>query len=207
MRLTQPWPFALASLLLLGACTGADESKPPISQSVELIPLPQSYLAKCERFPELEPVCPRSIPPIGSDQSRAQSFRSGKHVVFFAEWSAHYPGITDKNAPPRFLHLNVHGGDLASAFPFEWPSTPSELPNPPPKKRADALLLDDVTWFGKAGSLVLAPRYPSGGIDGDHLIFRWGGTEEAWAISLHAWLPLSETRAALKAVVGSIPAP
>jgi hypothetical protein len=53
--------------------------------------------------------------------------------------------------------------------------------------------------------LVLAPPFPVGGIDGDHLVFRWEDSELQYAISLHAWLPLAEVEATLKAIVVSSP--
>jgi hypothetical protein len=176
-----------------------------MAERIELMALPDNHLTKCERVPELEPACPRSIPVIApTSENRARSFSSGKgSFVFFSEWSGPYPGITPTNAPPRFLHVNVHGGDLEHAFPFEWPSRAAVLPAHPPKKRNKALLLDTVSWFGKTGSLVLAPSFPSGGIDGDHLLFRWREGDEEYAISIHAWMPLRETTEALKAVAGS----
>ncbi len=92
--------------------------------------------------------CPSAIPVAESEQDRARAFRSGKnHFVFFSEWSSPYPGVTAKNSPPRFVHVNVHAGALKQAFPFEWPMEATALPDPVPKKRRKGILLENVTWF------------------------------------------------------------
>jgi hypothetical protein len=72
-------------------------------------------------------------------------------------------------------------------------------------KRRGGVDLGDARWNGRSGRLVLAPPYPRGGINGNHLLFRWreGGTR--YQLSLHAWEPLTETVAALRAIVGSLP--
>lgn len=190
---------------MIAACSSGPP-RAPLDRAVGLMALPDSHQERCQRFPQLEPACPRSIPLVESHESRARSFRSGKdHFVFFSEWSGPYPGITTKNSPPRFLHVNVHAGDLGQAFPFEWPVRATALPDPLPKKRRQAVLLETVTWFGSEGPLILAPSFPAGGIDGDHVVFHWRHEGGDYAISLHAWLPLSETIDTLKAVVGSTP--
>jgi hypothetical protein len=195
--------LALAGLLVVGACSGGTE-RAHVDEPIELMVLPESHLVKCQRFPQLEPACPRNLPVVESEQNRSRSFRSGKeHFVFFSEWSGPYPGVTTNNSPPRFLHVNVHAGDLRQAFPFEWPMEATALPDPIPKKRRKSILLENVTWFGKEGSLILAPSFPAGGIDGDHVIFRWHEAGDEYAISIHAWAPLTETVNALRAVIGS----
>lgn len=196
----------LTALMLLAGCSLDSDPTSPDVDSIALMPLPDDHLIECERIPELQPACPRSLPMVDPiRENRARSFRSGKgSFVFFSEWSGPYPGITSKNAPPRFVHVNVHGGDLNNAFSFQSPLKASALPEPIPRKRSKAHLLKTVSWFGKTGSLVLAPSFPSGGIDGDHLLFRWEEGPEEYAISIHAWAPLSETTQALRAVVGSL---
>jgi hypothetical protein len=197
--------LGLVLLLVVSGCAQESERRPPEVEIVRLMSLPRDHISKCERIPELRAACPDRIPVTEEAAgNRARSFPSGEgSFLFFSEWSGPYPGITSRNAPPRFFHVNVHGGDLDKAFGFTWPTGVTTLPNPLPNKRSDPLLLDTVTWFGKTGSLVLAPSFPRGGIDGDHLIFRWGQAGKEYAISIHAWSPLSETIEALKAVVGS----
>jgi hypothetical protein len=187
------------------SCSGATEPATPTDQ-VELMRLPDSHALKCRRLGPLRPACPRSIPRVEVSQERARAFRSGRaHFVFFSEWSGPYPGVSRKNAPPRFVHLVVHAGDLEQALPFHWPQESMRVPDPIPTKRREPVLLDHVTWSDKGGDLVLAPSFPSGGLDGDHVIFRWGEDGDEYAVSLHAWAPLDDTIATLKAVVASIP--
>jgi hypothetical protein len=58
---------------------------------------------------------------------------------------------------------------------------------------------------GKEGEVALAPSFPAGGIEGDHLIFRWIEADTAYSISLHAWEPGAESLESLRAVVVSLP--
>lgn len=64
--------------------------------------------------------------------------------------------------------------------------------------------LGTFTWGGHAGTQYLAPEFPEGGIDGGHLVFAWNEGDVEAAVSLHAWRPLEQAVATLKAVVSSI---
>jgi hypothetical protein len=197
--------LVLAALVSITSCSNATETE-TTPDHLQLMPIPDSHVLKCRRLGRLSPACPRSVPFVEVSQERARAFRSGRaHFVFFSEWSGPYPGVSRKNAPPRFAHLVVHAGDLDQALPFHWPQESMTVPDPIPTKRREPILLDRVTWSDKDGGLVLAPSFPSGGIDGDHVIFRWTQDGDQYAISLHAWLPLDDTIAALEAVVASIP--
>jgi hypothetical protein len=61
------------------------------------------------------------------------------------------------------------------------------------------------TWGGRRGALLLAPPYPRGGIESNHLLFRWlnGGVD--YEVSVHGWEPFTEVAPVLRAVVESIP--
>lgn len=143
-------------------------------------------------------------PVVDRSHKRAQAFESGRgDYVFFSEWGAPYPGVTAKNAPPRFVHVVAHAGELGKAFPFEWPTEKTPLSDRIPKNRTKPTLIDNVTWYGKRGTLVLAPSFQAGGIDGDHVVFRWAEGRKEYAISIHAWSPLAESIEALEAVLGS----
>jgi hypothetical protein len=74
-----------------------------------------------------------------------------------------------------------------------------------PEERVSGLSCGERTWNGRTGELVLAPSYPHGGMEGDHLVFRWAQEGEDFSLSLHAWDPLEETKATLKALVESLP--
>jgi hypothetical protein len=195
-----------AGLLIIGACSEVPP-RPSHNDGIRMMGLPQSHRVACRRFVELRRACPVEIPVVKSNEERAGSFRSGKeHFLFFSEWSGPYPGVTSKNSPPRFVHVNVHAGNLERAFAFEWPLEGGTLPDRIPQRRRESVLLDDAIWFGNEGSLILAPSFPHGGIDGDHVMFRWEEGGRAYAISLHAWLPLPDAVASLKAVFATTPA-
>lgn len=72
------------------------------------------------------------------------------------------------------------------------------------ERRRRPLFLGRVTWGGHEGVLVLAPPFPRGGLQGNHLIFSWG--EGSKAVSLHGWEPFEEVPTVLRAIVESIPA-
>jgi hypothetical protein len=72
------------------------------------------------------------------------------------------------------------------------------------KARTRAIFIGSYTWAGKKGTVVLAPAYPGGGEQGDHLIFRWRQSRVGYALGLHSWEPLSHAFATLRAMVRSI---
>jgi hypothetical protein len=192
------------ALLASAACaTNPDGTSAPSGPKVELMPLPTTHIDECRRFPRLQPVCPTSIPVVKASRKRAQAFKSGpNHFVFFSEWSGPYPGVTAKNAPPRFVHVVVHARVFDKAFSLQWPTETTALPDRIPKRR-EPILLDNVTWYGKSGWLVLAPSFPTGGIDGDHVVFQWAEGGVQYAISIHGWSPLNASIEALEADLGS----
>jgi hypothetical protein len=135
--------------------------------------------------------------------ARSDSF--DRPPTFHFEWNAPSPGVTRKNSPPRFTHLVVQRGSVKRILGFESPTAVSGIPEPVPRRREQALLLGRYSWADRKGSLVLAPSYPFGGVNGDHLVFRWSEGQDGAAISLHAWIPLADAVATLQAVVASIP--
>jgi len=124
---------------------------------------------------------------------------------------------THKRRRPSFIHLVVYAGDLGgpegfqshahSAFPFDWPdlsSTGRLIDDLSPHRGTEALGLGRYRFGDVEGDLVLAP--PIQAMDGDHLIFRWRSGRREYAVSLHAWEPLTEAAATLRAIVAAIPA-
>ena len=170
--------------------------------SIPLIATPPKILEKCRRFPQLQPACPTKVPDVDEKFQRANAASHGKTLVFFAEWNAPYPGLTTRNAPPTFAHVNAFAGDIQSMANFEIDDAPNKSP---PRKRDSALSFGDRSWNGRIGDLLLAPSYPHGGMEGDHLIFQWSQEGMNYSLSLHAWEPLEETEATLKALVESLP--
>ena len=161
----------------------------------------------CRRAPSLAGACPKLVPKLSrKTPTRVEGIPSpGDYDAVSVEWGVPYgEGIVERNAPPAFVHLTVQAGTTGEAFPFEWPARKSR-PDLGKRLRRGAALLGRREWDGRSGRLVLAPSYPFGGVNGDHLIFRWTATGADHAVSLHAWAPLADAEATLRAVVGSIP--
>ncbi|MGH2788524.1 MAG: hypothetical protein ACRDJV_11545 [Actinomycetota bacterium] len=197
---------AAAGALALSLACGPDAptSSPGPGFEPRLVTMPSAIVEKCRRKKALKRACPVKVPSVKPGAFQHVTAPRRIWPVFSAEWNAPYPKLTERNAPPRSAHLVVHA-EHRHMFPFKWPT---ELPlqdSPIEDKRKEALLMGTPTWGGLRGSLVLAPSYPYGGIDGDHLVFRWEEEGSTYAVSLHAWRPLDESILTLKAVVESLP--
>jgi hypothetical protein len=196
------------TLLGCAACRSSSPPPAPDDPPADMMGIPEALLHKCTRVAALRSACPTKMPQLTEQAHRAKAFRTGRSSVFYVEWSGPYPGITRRNAPPRFAHINVIASPVDHPLAFDWPAQMiteiEELANAQ-EKRDEPLLLGAYTWGGKSGEVALAPSFPAGGIEGDHLIFRWIETETAYSISLHAWKPLVESLNDLKAVVESVP--
>ena len=112
---------------------------------------------------------------------------------------------------PRFVHLTLYGGRVRRAFGgFDYPKggIAAALRNGVLEEaREDPLFFGHVTWEGRRGTMILAPAYPVGGEQGDHVIFRWTERRREYALGLHAWEPFLEAVSTLEAIVRSIPEP
>jgi hypothetical protein len=116
-------------------------------------------------------------------------------------------GQGNEPRPPIWSHVSIYAGNLGSAFRFAYPTRgvrPRRLDGLFARARTHAIFLGSYSWGGKCGTVVLAPDYPDGGEQGDHLIFRWSATGTGFAVGLHGWEPLGEAFATLRAMVRSI---
>lgn len=109
--------------------------------------------------------------------------------------------------PPWFVHVLLYASRVGNPLPFALPRGPARpvrnaLLDP---KRTQPISLGSVRWSGRYGQLVLAPAYPRGGEAGDHLMFLFDARSMSYAITLHAWAPLTQTVATLKSIVASAP--
>jgi hypothetical protein len=191
------------AVLLVPAC--GDSEPAPREPDVELMGMPEKALRRCRDQSLLAEACPDRVPLITPDASAFRfadaSEPRGRYDVVSFEWSGPYPGLTPRNSPPRFAHIVVVGGDVDRALSFEWPTETPAQEVPPGNKRRTPLLLARPSWRGADGALVLAPSFPRGGIHGDHLVYRWSQGDADYALSLHAWKPLEDAVATLRAVV------
>jgi hypothetical protein len=169
----------------------------------DLMAIPSSVLDTCTAVAALRAACPTQVPRVDAEDHRSDAFRSGRAWVFFAEWSGPYPGLSARNAPPRFTHVNVITAPIEYELAFGWPQTVADIGTIPPE-RSEPLLLGSFAWGGKEGEVALAPSFPTGGIEGDHVIFRWTAAETAYSVSLDAWDSIPDTLDHLEAVVESI---
>lgn len=166
-----------------------------------LMPLPPRAARRCEATSGITAICPAEIPEIeGRTFLSLQSARR----LFSAEWGVGRSGIGHQSSPPRFSHVVVLANDPGAILPFEVPVAVAQRVDLG-RRRNGALLLARPRWNDLNGSLVLAPPYPDGGVNGDHLVYSWRVDGAAYSVSLHAWRPLREATAALRAVVESIP--
>lgn len=209
--------LALAGLVLGGACSSKPVQGPesPVrtspqissvqsSNPVRLRDTPRPIMGLCERS-EGDGICPQDLPrTISAYRARVIHLGTAYRVLDVAA-SAPYRGMTPKNSPPRFAHVVLKAGDLEHGFPFTAPSgAPVPVSQDPGTRRQVPLLLGTPTWGGRTGTLLLAPPYPLGGIDADHLVFTWTEAGTDFSVSLHAWPPLSEAEGMLRSVVKSI---
>jgi len=191
-------------LVLVDPPSPDEREQPP---GVELMAMPTTALRRCRAQSLLAEACPTRVPRISADAGNHRfadaSDPQGRYDVASVEWSGPYPGLTPRNSPPRFAHLVVVGGDVDLALSFRWPSELRALERAPDDERTAPVLLSRPPWRGEGGTLVLAPSFPRGGIHGDHLAYRWHEGDSDHALSLHAWRPLEEAIATLRAVVSS----
>jgi hypothetical protein len=194
-------------LLVCAACTNGStpqQTQPGPAPSISLVAMPPKFLSKCQAIPQLRPACPKVIASVDHVRLlQSHASRVGKDIwVFSAEWNAPWPGLTSRNAPPAFTHVNVIAGNVGRMAGFPIHKAPS---GPFAKERRVGLSLGKRRWSGRTGVLLLAPSEPSGGLEGDHLVFRWTQRNTHYSISLHAWQPIQQTEATLSRVVASLP--
>lgn len=177
-------------------------------ERIKTMATPPGPLAECRSSPLLRRSCPTRVPAATGYAARLIERVGTYHTFNFAR-GAEYPE-PEINRPPRMVHLVV---EAASAHRDE-PLLPFELANATPVQPRDGMVeferaqgtwFERVRWGGRSGSLVLAPPYPLGGINGDHLIFTWREGKTEYAVGLHAWEPFTETAATLESVIESIP--
>jgi hypothetical protein len=228
MRATQ----LLALLVLVAAgCTGngdrearpttssagpppATTAPPPTSteseepEPVALVALPARALRECLRMRALRPACPELVPEAPYDPASPVYVARSRQGIpyqgmrgFELQWGAEHPGEPELDRPPATVHLVVSEG-CCLLLDLRRGRVRDGLLE---ERRRAPISLGRVRWAGKRGDLVLAPPFPRGGIEANHLRFTWqeGGT--VYGVSLHGWEPFTEVRPVLRAVVESIP--
>ena len=183
----------------------------PQTRGVELVPLAPNKLAHCRKTVLLRAACPRLVPRVRAAYLNHLAVEAeGTRLslaTFNLERGAEYPGVPERNAPPRMAHLVVVGGHVerSAAGVFDDLRAAALRDGLMRRKRERSLGFGTLRWAGRSGELLLAPSYPRGGMLGNHLVFRWRDGRREYALSLHAWEPLTEAAATLKAIVASTP--
>jgi hypothetical protein len=176
-----------------------------------LVPLAATKLEHCERSGLLRPACPRLVPGVGASYLSHLSVElTGASVldVFNLERGGEYPGNPERNRPPRMAHVVAVAGNVESLASFHEPRGEKGSPvrdGLMRRPRTAPLSFGRVRWADRVGPLYLMPSYPHGGMLGNHLVFSWRQSEQPYALSLHAWEPLTESVAALRAMVEGLP--
>jgi hypothetical protein len=169
---------------------------------IEMMATPPAVLARCRSDRDLRPACPTAIPRIRGWETYPRVVNG----IFGIQLGGEIPGKPELMRPPRILHIEV-ALDPDRWVPFRWPTTGAVAPRDGlvREERPRPLLLGRVTWGGKGGSVALAPGYPVGGSQGNHVMFRWRLEGKTHVVGMHAWEPFTEAYATLRRVVLSLP--
>jgi hypothetical protein len=176
---------------------------------VELVPLAPAKLAHCRKSVLLRAACPRLVPRVRAEYLNHLAVEGEgtrfSLATFNLERGAQDPDQPERNRPPRMAHVLVVGGHVerSAASVFDDLQRARLRDGLVRRNRPRSLDLGPTRWAGRNGRLLLAPAFPNGGMHGNHLIFRWRDGGRDYALSLHAWEPLTETAAALRALVSS----
>jgi len=176
---------------------------------VELVALAPKKLAHCRKAALLRAACPRLVPRVRAEYLNHLAVEGEgtrfSLATFNLERGAEYRDAPEHNRPPRMAHLVVVGGHVerSAAGVFDNLRHVALRDGLMRRTRERSLGFGTMQWSGHAGQLFLAPSYPRGGMLGNHLVFRWRTGRREYVLSLHAWEPLTEAAATLRAVVAS----
>jgi hypothetical protein len=213
----RPRHVCLLSIAVVGACSSGTERQlePPPKRGVDgvaLVATPREALRACRRSALLQPACPARVPKAPFDPA-SEIYQAGVFPgpngtrTFHVSWGGEYPR-PQRNRPPALVHVVLVGGRPGG--PFDGIDRPrarrAELRDGLLlRRRKRPLALGRPLWNGRQGSLVLAAPYPGGGINGNHLVFRWREGRRGYALSLHGWEPLTEAEETLRRMVAALP--
>jgi hypothetical protein len=181
---------------------------PTIRGGVATAPSPRWLLTACRSL-RTRRICPSRIPAANprfidlyyEPQWGSRKGSAGANLIGVS-WGAPHDNQPTRDRPPRFLHLDLTAGAVRVRWHFDQPvarvrnglmrgrggeATPGPLP------------LGRRQWNGRRGVLVLGDCF------GNHLCFRWRERGVAYQIDLHGWEPFTQTVAALRGIVFSLP--
>jgi hypothetical protein len=203
-------PGKTALAWLQSASRGLPRSYNPIG----LMATPPAALQECRAVRGLAPACPTRIPRVtlrhGAAGWRTYSSDARRVAAIFGmQLGGEIPGKPELMRPPRILHVEVEAavGRRPFGTRFAWPTSGAVQPRDglARDERFHPVYLGPSVWGGKAGTVALAPPYPSGGSQGGHVVFRWRAGRTTYLVGMHAWEPFSEAYDTLRRVVISLP--
>ncbi|HYX87642.1 MAG TPA: hypothetical protein VE777_21935 [Gaiellales bacterium] len=185
---------------------------PPLPEApggVAMTRAPDWLLGACYAL-DTRPICPTRIP--AAQPSLAVFFeprwRSGpnpsaRQDLLSVSWGAPHGSDFARNGPPGFLHLDL----IAGAVPVNRRYAHARIPPRDGLMRRTGtgeaagapIPLGHPDWGGHHGSLVLGDCFSN------HLCFRWAEDHSTYQVDIHGWEPFTQTVAALRRIVGSIP--
>jgi hypothetical protein len=200
----EPGPDAarLPGRSALGWLQTASRGLPRRYRPIMLMATPPRALARCRSDRRLSPACPTRIPRIPGWETYPRRVDG----IFGIQLGGEIPGRPELMRPPRVLHIEV-AVQPDRWVPFRWPTGAPVAPRDGlvRRERKKPVLLGSAVWTGKKGSVALAPGYPTGGSQGNHVMFRWRRGGRTYVVGLHAWEPFSEAYATLRRIVASLP--
>jgi hypothetical protein len=202
--------LARAVLVALALAALFAKAASPLDDRPRMERTPEYVLAYCEKSLRLRLACPHVLPrmrqpPPHWDVNLCLIGHAGCAGLTWDDLSLVDAGYGMR--PPDWSHVIVQAGNLAHAFPFPYPTSGrriARLDGLFARRRPHAIYIGTFIWGGRRGTVVLAPDFPAGGEQGNHLIFRWQDNRTAYAVGLHGWEPLSRALAILRQMVISI---
>jgi hypothetical protein len=202
--------IAVVGLVLMLASALYVASAAPRDRNLRMERTPSYVLGYCKKSPLLPLACPHVLPRMSQPSPHWEANlclvgHAGCAGLTWDDLSLVDGGYGTR--PPIWSHVIVQAGNLARAFPFRYPTygrSVTRLDGLFTRTRSRAIYIGTFTWGARRGTVVLAPDYPAGGEQGNHLIFRWRDGRTDFALGLHGWEPLSQAFAALRQMVMSI---
>jgi hypothetical protein len=212
--------FAQAACSSGSAPEGGTVARRPTTIPAGFIETPTAALSACRRLAILVPGCPTIVPragyrnpggPVRLYTVFVSPPSHGFPSSFSLQWRAPSSTNPRRNHPPKFVHVVIYAASRSvtrfrHAFLTGWPTRPAEIADGDVAGlRRTGLALGYVRWNGRRGALALIPPYGYGGMQGEHLVFRWCGDGTDFALGLHAWEPFTETVVDLRRMVEALP--
>ncbi len=92
------------------------------AEGAAVVATPDRVIELCRSKAVLKPACPTRLPAVAGGRYFSRVDSLSGFTVLQVGVSAPFPGFSRKNAPPRFLHLYIYGGNLTVCVPVQLPA-------------------------------------------------------------------------------------